>query len=89
MQQQQVVEIDMVNDAGTRNRIQSLYAGMCCGIPEDATTPEVATACYLILCEIAAQQGFDPEVVAELKDNLAGSLEQAEAQWRQQEGLSQ
>ena len=82
-----MVTIDMVNDKETRERITAVSEAMCDAIPEGATNPDVATACYIILCQVAAYHKFDPRIIEDLKHNLDVSFQQAEVQWQFQEAL--
>lgn len=86
-QERELVTIDMVNDKETRDRIHAIFNVMCDAVPDDATSPEVATVCFMVLSHIAACHQFDPLVVEDLKHNLDTSLQQAEVQWQAKEAL--
>ena len=73
--------IDMVNDETTRDRINNIHFLMTQAVPDGASSPDVATACFLILCQIAAFYGFGDDVIDDLKKNLDSSLMQAKMQF--------
>jgi hypothetical protein len=84
-QEHDVFEIDMVNNTEQRERINNIWNAMCDAVPADATNPEVATACFIVLAQIAGFHRFNPLIIEDLKSNLDASLQQAEVQWKAQD----